>query len=130
MELGDSATGNQAAKLLPGSSSASAGSPNVTTITPKAGGTFLASGSYLTDVRLIFERGISTGTKQYFAIYFPCGLVLPTFTIQGEARKYANIADHHRRAPHMTRRGNVYDAPFKLEYREATARNPPHPSIQ
>jgi hypothetical protein len=98
MELGDSATGNQIAKLLPGSSSASAGSPNVTTITPKGGAIFLASGDYLTDVRLLFERGISSGTKKYFAIYFPCGLVLPTWDLQGEARKYAKSASRSARA--------------------------------
>jgi hypothetical protein len=94
--------------------SASAGSPNVTTITPKAGGLFLASGDYLTDVRLLFERGISSGTKKYFAIYFPCGLVLPTWDLQGEARKYANIAITIGARKDMAS-GNVYDAPFKLE---------------
>lgn len=118
MELGDSATGNQIAKLLPGSSSASAGSPNVTTITPKGGGIFLAAGDYLTDFRLLFERGISSGTKKYFAIYFPCGLVLPTWDLQGEARKYAKSAVTIGARRDMTS-GNVYDAPFKLELREA-----------
>jgi hypothetical protein len=118
LELGESATGNQAAKLLPGSSAASAGSPNVTTITPVAGGSFLSSGSYLSDFRMLFERGISSGTKKYFAIYFPCGLVLPTWDLQGEARKYANIAITIGARKDMAS-GNVYDAPFKLEYREA-----------
>lgn len=118
MEIGDSATGNQAAKLLPGSTSASAGSPNVTTITGKSGGAFLASGDYLTDVRLIFQRGVSSGTKQYFAIYFPCGLVLPTWELQGEARKYATTAITIGARKDMAS-GSVYDCPFKLEYREA-----------
>jgi hypothetical protein len=120
MEFGDSATGNMLAKLFPGSSAASAGTPNVTTITPKAGGLFLASGEYLSDVRLIFERGsVGSGTKQYFAIYFPCGLVLPTFSLQGEARKYATAPITIGARKDMAS-GNVYDAPFKLELREAT----------
>lgn len=118
MEFGDSATGNQLAKLFPGSSTATAGSPSVTTITPKAGGGFLASGDYLTDFRMIFQRGISTGLKQYFAIYFPVGLVLPTFTLQGEPRKYAQ-APITIAARKDASSGNVYDAPFKLELREA-----------
>lgn len=119
MEMGDASTGNQLAKLLPGSSANTTGSPSVTTITPKAGGTFLASNEYLTDVRLIFERGsVGSGTKQYAALYFPYGLLLPTWTLQGEPRKYANIPISIA-ARKDGSSGNIYDAPFKIELREA-----------
>lgn len=119
IELGDASSGAQLAKLEPGSSAASAGSPNVTTITPKVGGGLLASGDYLTDVRLIFERAVvGSGTKQYAAIYFPVGLVVQYGPIQGEDRKTGVIPFKIEARKDMGS-GTTADAPYKIELREA-----------
>lgn len=118
IEFGDSSTGNQIAKLLPGSTSASAGSPNVTTITPKVGGGFVASGDYNSDVRLIFERGIGSGTKKYAAVLFPCALVEQWDSLQGETKKGASYQITIGARKDMAS-GTTADAPFKIELREA-----------
>lgn len=118
LEIGEASSGNQAAKLEPGVGSASAGSPNVTTLTPPVGGTFISSG-YQTDVRLIFDRGEGAGTKRYFAIYFPTALCTKYGPIRGgETRKEAEIPFEFVARKDMAS-GTVGDAPYKLEYREA-----------
>src|SRR4051794_4724849 len=62
-QFGPAASGAQLAKIEAGSSEATTGTtPNtITTVTPKVGGALYASGDYLTDFRLIFERGITAG---------------------------------------------------------------------
>lgn len=119
IEIGEAATGNQAAKLEPGVASATAGSPSVTTLTPEAGGTFLASGRYQSNVRLIYDRGVGTGTKRYFAILFACGLFTKYGPISGEGtREEAEIPFEVEARKDMSS-GVVGDAPYVLEYREA-----------
>lgn len=119
MEFGDSSSGNQIPKLLPGSSSATAGSPAVTTITPKIGGGFLASGDYLTDVRLIFERAELTGTKQYACIYLPKAVVVK-WDLQGNPAgdRHATISFEIVGRKDMAS-GATADAAYKIELREA-----------
>lgn len=120
IEFGDAATGNQIGKLEPGASSATAGGAgvSVTTITPAPGGAFMASGSYLTDVRLVFERGIGTGTKKYAVIYFPCGFVKQWGPLQGAAKGEATVPFTivGRKDPAA---GSLADAAYKIELREA-----------
>lgn len=72
-EMGGSTTGNQIDFLEPGSSAASAGTPPVNTITPKAGGGFLAAGDYATNLRVMIEMG-AQGSGKYKAILFPKAL--------------------------------------------------------
>lgn len=119
IELGDATTGDQIPKLEPGSVNASAGSPNVTTITPKVGGAFLASGDYLTDLRWIFDRGIGAGTERYAVVYFPCALVTKYgITAEGGSRKEAGIPIEieARKDPAS---GTIADSPYRIELREA-----------
>ena len=92
MELGPSISGNQIAKLLPGSSEATTGTtPNTkTTITPLPSNNYLAASSYITDFRLIFERGIpgGAGVKRYAALHFANALVLDWGPLQGNAKDH------------------------------------------
>jgi hypothetical protein len=117
IEAGDATSGNQLPKLEPGGAVASAGTPNVTTITPKAGGAFAAAGDYLTDLRVIYERGVGTGTKRYFAVYLPCSLV-KSWKAVGENKKVAKFDVEVEGRKDMAS-GTTADATYKLELREA-----------
>lgn len=92
MEWGPSASGNQIAKLVPGSAELTTGvSPNTkTTITPLAGNQFLTAGSYLTDFRLIFERTIvaGAGVKKYASLYMPFAIVMDWGPLQGNNKDH------------------------------------------
>lgn len=115
LDIGLAATGNQIAKLEANSSAASAGSPNVTTITPADGGAL--HGTYLTDFRLIWDRGVGSGTTRYFAIYFPCALVTQ-WSISDNARDTA-VIEITVQARKDIASGDIQDAPYAIEYREA-----------
>jgi hypothetical protein len=117
IEFGDTSTGNQVLLLEPGGTTASAGSPNVTTFTPNPGSEFLASGDYSTDVRLIFERGVGSGTKKYAAIYFPVALV-KTWSLQGANKGEATIGFEICARRDMSS-GTVATSPYLIEHREA-----------
>lgn len=73
LEFGPAASGNQIARLEPGSVAVDSGTtPNtITTITPQAGGSLYVAGNYVSDLRLIFERGIAAGAsvRKYAAIH-------------------------------------------------------------
>lgn len=84
-EFGPSATGNQIGNLETGGTEATAG--GVTTETPAAAGALIAAGSYLADVRWIFERAAGG----YAAIYFPFAHVRK-WTSKGMDKKEAQIA--------------------------------------
>lgn len=117
IEFGDSSTGSQLAKLEPGGTSASAGSPNVTTYTPNPASEFLASGDYQTNVRLIFERGVLSGTKKYAAVLFAVALV-KTWSLKGENKGEATIGFEICARKDMSS-GTIADAPYVIEHREA-----------
>lgn len=117
LDIGNAATGNQIAKLEAGATAASAGTPNVNTITPKDGGALYASGDYLTDVRLIWERSIGSGNVLYFALHFPVALV-KSWTLTDTARDVAAV-DVVIAARKDMASGDIVDAPYKIEYREA-----------
>lgn len=122
LDFGPAAQGAQVAKLEPGSSAADTGTtPNtLTTVTPKTGGTYIASGEYLTDFRLVYERGITAGAgvKKYFAIYFPVALVARYGPVQGGNKETAGIPVRIVGRKDMAS-GTTADPAYKLEYRES-----------
>lgn len=118
LELGEAATGNQIDKLEPGNSVASAGSPNVTTVTPAAGGTFLASADYESNVRLIWDRGIGAGTRRYCTVHYASALVKKYTISGGGTRGVAEIGVEIEARKDMAS-GTVADSPYVIEYREA-----------
>lgn len=117
LELGHAATGNQIAKLEAGASAASAGTPNITTITPKDGGTLYASGDYLTDVRCIWERGVGTGDYLYLCLHFPCAIVMP-WSASDNPRDVATFDWRIQSVKDMAS-GTVNDATHFWEFRGA-----------
>lgn len=118
LEMGDATTGNQIPKLEPGSTSASAGSPNVTTVTPAPGGNFLASGDYQSNVRMIWDRGIGSGTKRYLALLFAKAFIARySINSEGGSRKEATIDfEFHGK---LDPSGGLNVAAYKIELREA-----------
>lgn len=121
IEFGDSGSGNQIPKLEPGSSSATTGvTPNtLTTITPKVGGGFLASGDYQANVRLIFERGITAGAgvKKYAAILLPVAFV-QKYDLQGSDKKNA-VINYELVGRKDMASGTTADAAYVIELRES-----------
>ena len=113
-ELGDSTTGNQLAKLEPGSTSAVVST--TTTITPAKSGILVASGSYLTDFRIIWERG-AAGSGLFAAVHFAVALVTK-YGIQGQNKKEAQIPVEVVGCVDMST-GAITDAAYNLEFRTA-----------
>lgn len=70
IEFGGSTTGNQLGFLEPGSTSATHALGTITRIQPRVAGAMFASGEYITDLRLMFERA----NGGYAAIYMPIAL--------------------------------------------------------
>lgn len=123
IEFGPTATGEQIQRLEAGISAAvdTGTTPNtLSTFTPKVGGQLYASGDYLTDVRVIFERGIAVGAgiKKYAAILFPVALVKLYGPMQGEDRKHVSIPFEIEARKDMAS-GTTNDAPYKIELRES-----------
>lgn len=119
IELGDATTGAQIAKIEAGMSTASAGTPNVTTITPLAGNALLASGSYQSNLRMYFDRGVGSGTKRYLEILFAKALCTK-YSLGGPGTGEAEI-DFEFQARKDMSSGTVADAPYVIQYREALA---------
>lgn len=113
-ELGNSTTGNQIAKLEPGSTSAIVSTTE--TITPAKSGILVASGSYVTDFRAIWERG-AANSGVYFAIRFPVALYRK-YSIQGQNKKEAQIAVEVVGCLDLSTKA-IADAAYELEYRTA-----------
>lgn len=120
-EFGPATHGNQIAKLEPGSASVDTGvTPNtLTTITPKAGGQLYASGDYLANLRLIFERGITSGAgvKKYAAILMASAFCRK-WDLQGQDKDGAIISVEFVGRKDMAS-GTTADAPYLIELREA-----------
>lgn len=117
LEFGDSTTGNQIPKLEAGSSSASAGTPNVTTVTPQAGNALIVSGSYQSNVRLIWDRGVGSGTKRYLCLLF--AVALCTKYGMGSGGEKEGTIDFEFEARKDMSSGTISDAPYVIELREA-----------
>lgn len=114
-ELGNATTGGQVAILEAGGTSATSGdTPPVTAITPPVSGALLASGGYLTDFRVLWERG-ACGSGSYFAVYFACALV-QKWDISGQNAKEAQISvEVAGRIDVATQ--DINEAAYVLEYR-------------
>jgi hypothetical protein len=122
IELGPATHGNQISKMEAGATSVDTGSTpsTLTTITPKPGGALYASGDYLTNVRVVFERAITVaaGAKKYVAVLFPAGLVRKWGPLTGTDKKEATY-DVEIAARKDMASGTTADAPYLIEYREA-----------
>ena len=81
--------------------------------TMKDAGTLLASGDYMTDVRLVFERGAQSGA--YAAVHFPKALVRK-WSVKGVDNDVAEIAVEIVAVLDMSG-GQLTDCPYKIELR-------------
>jgi hypothetical protein len=87
-----------------------------TVITPLTGGSFLASGSYQSDFRLIWDRGVGAGTTRYAIIKFAKAL-FAKYSITGAGTGEATIEVEVEARKDMTG-GAVTDVPYLVEYRQ------------
>jgi hypothetical protein len=98
------------------------GTPNIATnstitYTPQSAGALVAVGAYVTDFRILWERG-AEGSGKYFAIRFPVALCTK-FAVEGQDKKNALIPVEFTARLDLTS-GNTTDAPYVLEYRTST----------
>ena len=82
---------------------------------PKRAGTLLIGADYITDLRLVFERGAATIT--YCAIHFPKAFVR-RYQVAGNKDDIGLIEAEFLAVLDMTA-GNLADAPYKIELRDA-----------
>jgi len=110
IEFGPTATGKQVQVIEPGSSEATVGA--VTTTTPKAAGLLYASGDYLTDFRLIFQRA----NGLFVAIYFPIAKATK-WSMKGVDKAEAQISIEIEAIGDPT--ADLGVAPYLIEHRTA-----------
>lgn len=96
----------------PGSTSDS-GTPT-NTFTPKAAGVVLSSGDYLTNVRLVFERG----NGKYAAVLFAVGLVTE-YSLKGQDNSEAEVQITIEARLDITGGAVPGTCPYKIELRDA-----------
>jgi hypothetical protein len=112
-EFGGAATGGQIALVEPGSSATTdPGPPAVTTITPKSASGFFADGDYITDLRLIFERG----NGKFAAIHFPLALCTK-YALKGSDTKEVTYSVEFHAVGNPS--GDLSLAPYLIELRDA-----------
>ncbi len=87
IEFGGSTTGNQLGFLEPGSTSATHDHGTTTRIQPRAAGVLFASGEYLVDLRIMFERA----GGGYAAIYMPIAYCIK-YEVQGNDAKEGKVS--------------------------------------
>ena len=121
IEFGPASSGAQISKLEPGLSQATttATTGDSTVITPLAGGSFLAAGSYQSDFRLIWDRGVGAGTTRYAIILFAKAL-FTKYAINGAGTGEATIDVEVEARKNMSS-GAVTDVPYVVEYRQLLA---------
>lgn len=105
--------GTDIARAEPGSTNATVG--GTTTYTPKGAGALFASGDYLVDVRLIFER--SGGG--YAAVYFPSGFVEKYGPLKGTDNAEAEYSIEISARGVIAGASDVPKAPYAIEIRTA-----------
>jgi hypothetical protein len=113
-EFGQSTTGAQVGKVEPGSTTATVSTTE--TITPAKSGILVASGSYVPDFRVIWERG-AAGSGLYFAVHFAVALYRK-YGIQGQNKKEAQIPVEVVGCLDMAT-ASINDPAYNLEYRTA-----------
>lgn len=105
--------GGDIQRLEPGSTSAVVG--GTTTYTPKGAGALFASGDYLADVRLIFER--SGGG--YAAVYFPSAFVDKWGPLKGSDNNEAEMQIQISARAVVAAAADVPKCPYAIEIRTA-----------
>lgn len=87
-----------------------------TSYAPRAAGSLLATGDYLSEVRCIWKRGASTGS-QYVQVRFPSGLCTKyDITGQDGAEVAIALEIEARLDPTVSGFSNIGSAPFRIEY--------------
>lgn len=122
IEFGAAASGSQISKLEPGSTAASTTSTtagDTYTVTPLTGGSFLASGSYQSNFRLIWDRGVGSGNQRYLCLLFAKAL-FSKYNINGAGTDLATI-DVEVEARKDMSSGAVTDVPYQIELRQTLA---------
>lgn len=105
--------GTDIARFEPGSTNATVST--TTTYTPKSAGTIFASGDYLTDVRLIFERA----GGGYAAVYFAQGFVDKWGPLKGSDNAEAEIGIQISARAVVAAAADVPKPPYVIEIRTA-----------
>lgn len=122
IELGPAATGGQIAKIEPGSAAVATVTTTgseLTIVTPLTAGAFLASGSYQSNFRLIWDRGVGSGVSRYLCLLFAKAL-FAKYNISGAGTDVATI-DVEVEARKDMSSGAVTDVPYVIELRAALA---------
>ena len=94
--------------------STSAVNAGVTTITPKKAGVLLVSGDYLTNVRLVFERG----SGGYVWVKFPKALCTK-YDVKGKDKDEADVSIEIQARLDLSGALTTDDAPYVIEYAAA-----------
>lgn len=101
--------------FIPGATTGTGGTGVSTLITPKAAGLQYASGDYLSNLRLVFERGDTASTK-YLAVLFTRALCIK-YDIGSQMDGEGLINAEFRAVLQTTDASNI--APFVIEERSA-----------
>lgn len=106
-------------QIEPGATTATTGAWTASTsYAPKSAGQLLASGDYLSDVRLIYQRGGATSSAgSYVQVRFPSGLCTKyDMTGQDGAEIAIALEIEARLDPTISGFSNIGTAPFRIEY--------------
>lgn len=89
-----------------------------TSYAPKAAGTLLVAGDYLSDVRLVFQRGGTTAaTGSYVQVRFPSALCTKYDITGSDGAEVAIALEIEARLdPTLSGFSNIGSAPFRIEY--------------
>lgn len=111
-------SGNVAA-VEPGAATSATGAwSSVSSFAPKSAGQLLIAGDYLSDVRLIYQRGEATSAAgNYVQVRFPSALCTKyDMTGQDGAEVAIAIEIEARLDPTLSGFTNIGSAPFRIEY--------------
>lgn len=107
------------AQIEPGATTATTGAWTASTsYAPKAAGALLVTGDYLSDVRLIYQRGGATASVgSYVQVRFPSALCTKYDMTGGEGAEVAIAIEIEARLdPTLSGFSNIGSAPFRIEY--------------
>jgi hypothetical protein len=108
----------QIATLEPDITSASAS--GVTTFTPKPGGVLYSPESYLTNLRVLYERSSSTvEAPLYAAVLFPKALCTKYSLVSKDKEELEIDCEFMPRLDMSVEGANLNDAPYKIELRSS-----------
>lgn len=121
IQLSPSATtviGAGVAELEPGAAvNATGGASGSTSYEPRAAGTLLASGDYLSNVRAIWQRGgTTTSAGSYVQVRFPSALCTKYDISGSEGAEVAIAIEIEARLDTSLSGFSVGSAPFRIEY--------------